>query len=476
MPKFVDDLVKKLLADPDFYPKKSKKKREELAWKIANQKYQDKKKKTESFDGEMPFYIETGIGMIADARDVMNKGFHGVMPYDENSLMLLVRAQTENIKETFWGSKYQVLEECYLNGLPMLEKKPNNKVYSDHRMEAEYTIGFSRKFIPPNQFVLEIQRGENRPHGNIVAQGIKDKRIEAVSTRFKTTQNVCGICGEVGNPRIMCNHIPGEIYDGVENIIKVKRADYYEISTTSRGLDSGALILNFESMSKYFKSEDNDTLIREIIEETKQDSNQRVPTKMSEKNEELIKENTKLAEQMKQMQEQFSQLQSQMNDYKTKFEEQRKENTSLKESNVELSQTLESIRLEEQRQLVEKAVNLRIKAGLITESQKTKDIKYLEDKSQEDLLYEISVAERFIKNKGEIKTTSKATQRPINPDFNTQESQIKLPPGVFGKYASVLKERIELKKSKIEERGYNGRGFRRITEEDRKKAQIGEGE
>ena len=35
MPKEVDDLVKELLADPDFYPEKSEKAQEATAWAIS---------------------------------------------------------------------------------------------------------------------------------------------------------------------------------------------------------------------------------------------------------------------------------------------------------------------------------------------------------------------------------------------------------------------------------------------------------
>jgi hypothetical protein len=50
MPKEVHDLVDKLLADPDFYPKKSKKEQEAIAWAIAYSKKGkgDKKKKKAS--------------------------------------------------------------------------------------------------------------------------------------------------------------------------------------------------------------------------------------------------------------------------------------------------------------------------------------------------------------------------------------------------------------------------------------------
>ena len=45
MPKKVDDLVKTLLADPDFHPEKSEKAQEATAWAIAWSQYNKGKKK-----------------------------------------------------------------------------------------------------------------------------------------------------------------------------------------------------------------------------------------------------------------------------------------------------------------------------------------------------------------------------------------------------------------------------------------------
>jgi hypothetical protein len=52
MPKKVHDLVDKLLADPDFYPQKSQKEQEAIAWAIAYSKHKkhSKRKKKASFD------------------------------------------------------------------------------------------------------------------------------------------------------------------------------------------------------------------------------------------------------------------------------------------------------------------------------------------------------------------------------------------------------------------------------------------
>ena len=46
MPKPVDDMVDKMLADKSFYPKKTKEAREATAWAIAYSKYNKRKKKS----------------------------------------------------------------------------------------------------------------------------------------------------------------------------------------------------------------------------------------------------------------------------------------------------------------------------------------------------------------------------------------------------------------------------------------------
>lgn len=45
MPKFVDDLANKLKEDPGFYPEKSDKQREGIAWAVAWSQFKKNKKK-----------------------------------------------------------------------------------------------------------------------------------------------------------------------------------------------------------------------------------------------------------------------------------------------------------------------------------------------------------------------------------------------------------------------------------------------
>jgi len=53
MPKKVHDMVDKMLDNPDFYPEKSKKDQESIAWAIATKNYKKKKKKSENLTEEI---------------------------------------------------------------------------------------------------------------------------------------------------------------------------------------------------------------------------------------------------------------------------------------------------------------------------------------------------------------------------------------------------------------------------------------
>lgn len=48
MPKKVDEIHDALISDPNFYPEKSEKEQEAIAWAIANSKYNKMKKKKKS--------------------------------------------------------------------------------------------------------------------------------------------------------------------------------------------------------------------------------------------------------------------------------------------------------------------------------------------------------------------------------------------------------------------------------------------
>lgn len=48
MPKKVDEIHDALISDPKFYPEKSEKEQEAIAWAIANSKYNKMKKKKKS--------------------------------------------------------------------------------------------------------------------------------------------------------------------------------------------------------------------------------------------------------------------------------------------------------------------------------------------------------------------------------------------------------------------------------------------
>jgi hypothetical protein len=61
MPKEVHKLVDKLLADPDFYPKKSQKEQEAIAWAIAYSKHNKKRKRKKASSDEFNI-VESMLG------------------------------------------------------------------------------------------------------------------------------------------------------------------------------------------------------------------------------------------------------------------------------------------------------------------------------------------------------------------------------------------------------------------------------
>lgn len=79
MPKSVDKLVKKLLADPDFYPEKSDKEQEAIAWAIAYSKNKSKsKKKSKKASNELLKLVQASkileaTGNFSESDSVSNK-------------------------------------------------------------------------------------------------------------------------------------------------------------------------------------------------------------------------------------------------------------------------------------------------------------------------------------------------------------------------------------------------------------------
>lgn len=65
MPKPVDDLVKTLLDDPDFYPKKEKEDRESTAWAIAYSQYNKRKREKEILQSQRISYsAKTRLSLV----------------------------------------------------------------------------------------------------------------------------------------------------------------------------------------------------------------------------------------------------------------------------------------------------------------------------------------------------------------------------------------------------------------------------
>lgn len=75
MPKFVDDLANKLKDDPDFYPEKSDKQREGIAWAVAwSQFKKNKKKKKKSTRKSNLQLLNNVIGALEEMNLVKEAG------------------------------------------------------------------------------------------------------------------------------------------------------------------------------------------------------------------------------------------------------------------------------------------------------------------------------------------------------------------------------------------------------------------
>ena len=88
MPSVVDKLVKKLLADPNFYPKKNKKDRESTAWTIAYSKYNEKAKEADEIGDykkadKIDNILKTAAYMFnPEGQGVLDLGIK--LPYDKS--------------------------------------------------------------------------------------------------------------------------------------------------------------------------------------------------------------------------------------------------------------------------------------------------------------------------------------------------------------------------------------------------------
>lgn len=88
MPKPVHDLVDKLLADPDFYPEKSQKEQEAIAWAIAYSKYNKSKGKKSKASVDS---LRTAMGLITYSKKLEAANHH----IHADALMEIVRDLSE---------------------------------------------------------------------------------------------------------------------------------------------------------------------------------------------------------------------------------------------------------------------------------------------------------------------------------------------------------------------------------------------
>ena len=108
MPKPVDDMVNEMLADPDFYPEKTEKQQEAIAWATAWSQYKKKRKKKSDYgfgnerlaelqqlDSEINLLELHGLNKAAS---VLNDRF--------------IRLSQSNISVEQMGDKFQIM----LNG------------------------------------------------------------------------------------------------------------------------------------------------------------------------------------------------------------------------------------------------------------------------------------------------------------------------------------------------------------------------
>ena len=74
MPKKVHDMVNEMLANPDFYPEKSKKQQEAIAWATAWSKYKKKKNeyRVHVFDGKVIDINDKNISKYSNNKKIVN--------------------------------------------------------------------------------------------------------------------------------------------------------------------------------------------------------------------------------------------------------------------------------------------------------------------------------------------------------------------------------------------------------------------
>lgn len=160
MPSVVDKLVKKLLADPSFYPKKSKKDRESTAWAIAYSKYNEKAKEADKIgDYKTADSIDN---MLKTAAYMFNPAGQGILdlgiklPYDRKNYEARV------VKENNNNNYHNLVIAAYIKGTDIklgqidlhFDKKPNP--------ENRYVkVELVEVYDPPKKFKANLRSQYN---------------------------------------------------------------------------------------------------------------------------------------------------------------------------------------------------------------------------------------------------------------------------------------------------------------------------
>jgi hypothetical protein len=108
MPKPVHDMVNEMLADPDFYPEKSEKQQEAIAWATSWSQYKKKRKKKSDYG----FGNERLAELLQLDSEINLLELHGLNKAASVLNNKFIRLSQSNISVEQMGDKFQIM----LNG------------------------------------------------------------------------------------------------------------------------------------------------------------------------------------------------------------------------------------------------------------------------------------------------------------------------------------------------------------------------
>lgn len=444
MPKWIEDRVKELLNNKDFYPEMSHEKRKAIAYAIAWEQYKQKKKSSseEEFDGQLNFkIIKSSIiesnnfnigGKIAKGYEM----FDQIKPLKSDSLIFQAQVQSERFRPESDNFGFILTKEAIDEALPDLAVEPTNVLYSSHRYTDEYAIGIVHAVdVPTRMSICEIFTGPNNPQGNIVAEGIRTGRIAGVSSSFIVKLQQCGICNSIGEPFLECGHYPNQKVHEKINKIKIRKIKYVELSTTPMPADPEALIIRHNSMFTLINSDEtrNSSEIRDKFKNTnKQNDNNN------------IKNNTELlgSNNMEKTIDEIKEIKSTQSELLKKIEELTKMNLSLADNvkqkdviiselqtqNISLANYINEINIKQKEALINQAIELKIKSGVLKPEKAEAEKNFLSSLNNEQLSYIIKSNQELISLKSgisapvsSIPTTANV---PVSPDNQSAVDKI----------------------------------------------------